>query len=75
MDKMLAQFNMPEVPEELKESMKNYVQQHLQQDNGRNYIQEYEQLLAEKVLAKLKEQMTVVEKTITAEDFRNGSYE
>ncbi|WP_161889199.1 trigger factor [Pontibacter russatus] len=75
MDKMLAQFNMPEVPEELKESMKNYAQQHLQQDNGRNYIQEYEQLLAEKVLAKLKEQMTVVEKTITAEDFRNGSYE
>ncbi|GHA73291.1 trigger factor [Pontibacter akesuensis] len=73
MDKMLAQFNMPEVPEELKESMKNYAQQHLQQDNGRNYINEYEQLLAEKVLAKLKEKMTVVEKTISSEDFRNLS--
>lgn len=73
MDKMLAQFNMPEVPEELKESMKNYAQQHLQQDNGRNYIAEYEQLLAEKVLAKLKEKMTVVEKTISSEDFRNMS--
>ncbi|GAB3829990.1 trigger factor [Pontibacter rugosus] len=73
MDKMLAQFNMPEVPEELKESMKSYAQQHLQQDNGRNYMNEYEQLLAEKVLAKLKEKMTVVEKTISSEDFRNMS--
>ncbi|ARS34207.1 trigger factor [Pontibacter actiniarum] len=72
-EKMLAQFNMPEVPEELKESMNNYAQQYLQQDNGRNYINEYEQLLAEKVLAKLKEQMTVVEKTISSEDFRNMS--
>jgi trigger factor len=74
-EKMLAQFNMPEIPEELLESMNSYANQYLNQDNGRNYIQEYEQLLAEKVLAKLKEQMTVVEKTITAEDFRNGSYE
>ncbi|RAU83513.1 trigger factor [Pontibacter arcticus] len=74
MDKMLAQFNMPEVPEELKESMKNYAQQHLQQDNGRNYINEYEQLLTEKVLAKLKEEMTVVDKKITAEDFRNMAF-
>ncbi len=72
--KMLAQFNMPEIPEELAESMNSYAQQHLNQDNGRNYIQEYEQLLAEKVLAKLKEEMTVVEKTITAEDFRNMSF-
>ncbi|MHA6248982.1 trigger factor [Pontibacter sp. CAU 1760] len=74
-EKMLAQFNMPEIPEELLESMNNYAQQYLNQDNGRNYMQEYEQQLAEKVLAKLKEQMTVVEKTISAEDFRNGSYE
>lgn len=72
-EKMLAQFNMPEVPEELKESMNGYAQQYLQQENGRNYINEYEQLLAEKVLAKLKEKMTVVEKTISSEDFRNMS--
>ncbi|MBF9253862.1 trigger factor [Pontibacter sp. 172403-2] len=72
--KMLAQFNMPEIPEELAESMNSYAQQHLNQDNGRNYIQEYEQLLAEKVLAKLKEQITVVDKKITAEDFRNMSF-
>ncbi|HEY4650789.1 MAG TPA: trigger factor [Pontibacter sp.] len=73
-EKMLAQFNMPEIPEELVESMNNYANQYLQQDNGRNYINEYEQLLAEKVLAKLKEKMTVVEKTISAEDFRNLSF-
>ncbi|NEM99735.1 trigger factor [Pontibacter burrus] len=73
-EKMLAQFNMTEMPEELAESMNNYAQQYLQQDNGRNYINEYEQLLAEKVLAKLKEKMTVVEKNISAEDFRNLSF-
>jgi trigger factor len=73
-EKMLAQFNMPEIPEELVESMNNYANQYLSQDNGRNYIQEYEQLLAEKVLAKLKEKMTVVEKTISAEDFKNLSF-
>ena len=72
--KMLAQFNMPEIPEELAESMNSYAQQHLNQDNGRNYIQEYEQLLTEKVLAKLKEQIPVIEKTVTAEDFRNMSF-
>ncbi|MFT2010425.1 trigger factor [Pontibacter sp. 13R65] len=69
--KMLAQFNMPEVPAELADSIGKYVNESLQQDNGRNYIQEYEQLLAEKVLAKLKEQITVVEQNITAEDFKN----
>ncbi len=74
-EKMLAQFNMPEIPEELMESMNNYADQYLKQDNGRNYINEYEQLLAEKVLAKLKEKLTVVEKTVTAEDFRNMSFE
>ena len=73
-EKMMAQFNMPEIPEELAESMNNYAQQYLQQDNGRNYINEYEQLLAEKVLAKLKEKMTVVEKSISAEDFKNLSF-
>ncbi|NDK54527.1 trigger factor [Pontibacter fetidus] len=73
-EKMMAQFNMPEIPEELAESMNNYAQQYLQQDNGRNYINEYEQLLAEKVLAKLKEKMTVVEKTISTEDFKNLSF-
>ncbi|WP_114783361.1 trigger factor [Botryobacter ruber] len=69
--KMLAQFNMPEIPEALVESMNNYANEYLKQDNGRNYIQEYEQILAEKVLAKLKEQVPVVEKQITAEDFKN----
>ncbi|WP_187263268.1 trigger factor [Pontibacter beigongshangensis] len=69
--KMLAQFNMPEMPAELADTIGKYVNESLQQDNGRNYIQEYEQLLAEKVLVKLKEQITVVEQTITAEDFKD----
>jgi trigger factor len=54
--------------------MNNYANQYLSQDNGRNYVQEYEQLLAEKVLVKLKEKMTIVEKSISAEDFKNLSF-
>jgi trigger factor len=73
-EKMLAQFNMPEVSEEMMESMNNFADNYLRQDNGKNYLNEYEAILAEKVIEKLKEQMTVVEKTVSAEEFRNMSF-
>ncbi|MDX5347028.1 MAG: trigger factor, partial [Hymenobacteraceae bacterium] len=73
--KMLAQFNLPEVSEEMEESMNQFANNYLQQDNGKHYMNEYENLLAEKVLAVLKEKVTVNEKSISAEDFRNLSFE
>jgi trigger factor len=73
-EKMMAQFNLPEVSEELAESMNQFADNYLRQDNGKNYINEYEAILAEKVIESLKEKMTVVEKTVSAEEFRNMSF-
>lgn len=73
-EKMLAQFNMPEVSEEMMESMNQFADNYLRQDNGKNYMNEYEAILAEKVIEALKEKITVVEKTVTAEEFRNMSF-
>ena len=73
-EKMLAQFNMPEVSEEMMESMNQFADSYLRQDNGKNYMNEYEAILAEKVIEALKEKMTVVEKTVTAEEFRNMTF-
>jgi len=73
-EKMLAQFNMPEVSEEMMESLNQFADSYLRQDNGKNYLNEYEAILAEKVIETLKEKMTVVEKTVTAEEFRNMSF-
>ena len=73
-EKMLAQFNLPEVSEEMMESMNQFADSYLRQDNGKNYLNEYEAILAEKVIETLKEKMTVVEKTVTAEEFRNMTF-
>lgn len=73
-EKMMAQFNLPEVSEELAESMNQFADNYLRQDNGKNYMNEYEAILAEKVIERLKEKMTVVEKTVSAEEFRNMSF-
>lgn len=73
-EKMLAQFNMPEASEELMESLNGFVDNYLRQENGKNYLNEYEGILAEKVIETLKEKMTVVEKSVSAEDFRNMTF-
>ena len=72
--KMFAQFNMPEISDELADTMNGYIDNYLKQDNGRNYINEYEAILAEKVLDTLKDKVTVVEKSVTADEFRNLSF-
>ncbi|WP_205503051.1 trigger factor [Rufibacter psychrotolerans] len=69
--KMMAQFNMPEVPEEMEETFNNFLDNHLKQNNGRNFVNEYEALVAERVLEFLKEKITITEKDVTAEEFRN----
>ncbi|QNF31481.1 trigger factor [Adhaeribacter swui] len=72
--KMFAQFNMPEISDELADTMNGYIDNYLKQNNGRNYINEYEAILAEKVLDVLKDKVTVVEKSVTADEFRNLSF-
>lgn len=69
--KMLAQFGMASATPEMEEAISGYVDSFLKQDNGRNYINEYEAILADRVLDLIKEKVTVVEKSVTAEEFRN----
>jgi len=69
--KIMGQFNLPEVNEELQTSMRSFADNYLRQDNGKNYVEEYEAILAEKVLENLRGKIVVTDTPITAEDFRN----
>ena len=70
LDKIMGQFNMPNMPDEMRESMRSYADSFLKQDNGKNYVNEYEAILAEKVLENLRGKVVVTDKSVTAEEFR-----
>ncbi|UOQ77987.1 trigger factor [Hymenobacter sp. 5516J-16] len=70
MQKILGQFNMEMTPE-LEESVRGFADNFLRQENGKNYVNEYEAILAEKVLENLRGKVVVNDNPITAEDFRN----
>ena len=70
LDKIMGQFNMPNMPDEMRESMRSYADSYLKQENGKNYVSEYEAILAEKVLENLRGKVVVTEKPVTAEEFR-----
>ncbi len=71
MDKIMGQFNLPEVNEELRESVRSFADNYLKQENGKNYVSEYEAILAEKVLENLRGKVVVTDNPISAEDFRS----
>jgi len=70
MQKIMGQFNM-EMNDEMRESMRSFADNYLRQENGKNYVDEYEAILAEKVLENLRGKVVVNEQPITAEDFRS----
>ena len=70
LDKIMGQFNMPNMPDDMRESMRSYADSFLKQDNGKNYVSEYEAILAEKVLENLRGKVVVTDKPVTAEEFR-----
>ena len=70
LDKIMGQFNMPNMPDEMRESMRSYADSFLKQDNGKNYVNEYEAILAEKVIENLRGKVVVTDKPVTAEEFR-----
>ena len=71
LDKIMGQFNMPNMAPEMREQMRSIANNYLRQDNGKLYVQEYEAILADKVLAELRGKIVVTEKPVTAEEFRN----
>ena len=70
LDKIMGQFNMPNMPDEMRDSMRQYADSFLKQENGKNYVSEYEAILAEKVLENLRGKVVVTDKPVTAEEFR-----
>ena len=56
---------------ELEESVRGFADNYLRQENGKNYVQEYEAILAEKVVENLRGKVVVNDNPITAEGFRN----
>ncbi|AWM32983.1 trigger factor [Hymenobacter nivis] len=71
LDKIMGQFSMPNMPNDMRESMRGYADSYLKQDNGKQYVAEYEAILAEKVLENLRGKVVVTDKPVTAEEFRN----
>ncbi|QDA61241.1 trigger factor [Hymenobacter jejuensis] len=69
--KFMGQFNMPDMDEEMQGQMRTFADSYLRQENGKNYVNEYEAILAEKVLENLRGKVVVNDKEISAEDFRN----
>ncbi len=71
LDKIMGQFSMPNMPDDMREQMRGYADSYLKQDNGKQYVAEYEAILADKVLDNLRGKVVVTDKPVTAEEFRN----
>ena len=69
--KLLSQLNMPMVTPELEEQFNSFADNYLKENNGRNYINEYENLLTIKVLDILKKEVSVKEKSISVDKFND----
>ncbi|GAA4005393.1 trigger factor [Hymenobacter fastidiosus] len=70
MQKIMGQFNLPEISAELEESVRGFADNFLRQENGKNYVTEYEAILAEKVIENLRGKVVVTDNPISAQDFR-----
>ena len=70
-DQMASQFfGGQEIPEEMKESLKGYVDKYLQENNNRNYYNTFEQVLAEKLYTHIKTVVKISDKAIAAAEFK-----
>ncbi len=72
LDKVLGQFGgSMELTDEMRQGMVGFADNYLKQDNGKHYVQEYEAILAEKVVGALRGKVVVTDEPVTAEEFRN----
>jgi trigger factor len=72
LDKILGQFGGGmQLTDEMRQGMAGFADNYMKQDNGKNYVQEYEAILAEKVVEALRGKVVVTEEPVTAEEFRN----
>ena len=72
LDKILGQFGgSMELTDEMRQGMAGFADNYLKQENGKHYVQEYEAILAEKVVGALRGKVVVTDEPVTAEEFRN----
>jgi len=71
LDRIMSQFNMPGMNDDMRGAMEGYAKSMLEKDNGKLYVQEYEAILADKVVAELRGKVVAKEQPVTAEEFRN----
>ena len=72
LDKILGQFGGGmALTDEMRQGMAGFADNYLKQENGKNYVQEYEAILAEKVVEALRGKIVVTDEPVTAEEFRN----
>ena len=72
LNKILGQFGgSMELTDEMRQGMAGFADNYLKQENGKHYVQEYEAILAEKVVEALRGKVVVTEEPVTAEEFRN----
>ncbi len=64
-----------EIQEEMKEMFANFTDKYLQEDNGRNYMNIFDQVLTEKVFGSIKEESTLKGKKIKIDAFKKLAQE
>ncbi|WP_223648775.1 trigger factor [Hymenobacter psoromatis] len=72
LDKILGQFGgSMQMTDEMRQGMAGFADNYLKQDNGKHYVEEYEAILAEKVVEALRGKVVVTDEPVTAAEFRN----
>ncbi|MFN3403657.1 MAG: trigger factor [Cytophagaceae bacterium] len=56
--------------EEMEETLNKIAENYLQQDKGKNYIRLYEQALNDKILSVIKEKVTLEDKKVSVDEFK-----
>lgn len=69
-NKIVSQYlGGQQVTEEMKETFNGFVDKYLQEENGKNYYNHYENVLAGKVIDYLKENVSLKQKEVTTKEF------
>ncbi|WP_375418309.1 trigger factor [uncultured Hymenobacter sp.] len=71
LDQLMSQFGgMAAGAGDMREAMRSYVTKQLRENNGKQYVDTYEAILAEKVVENLRGKVVVKDVPVTAEEFR-----
>jgi trigger factor len=69
-DLIIAQFGGQAFAEQLKDKMDSIADNYLQNENGQNFMKLYNQLKGEKIVAHIKQHITLNEKQVSVDEFK-----